>query len=112
MTINSQSKFEDFFYAENNVASRNDDDDEKEKIRESFDKLNPLKVKYFEHPTSPLISNSNGNSQQMLLQFLKFMQEANMGTTLFKTDENFSDFTRVSYNKSSINNIKKQTCND
>ena len=113
MTINRESKFKDFFYYYNdtNFDVFTATQEEKDKRTEAFNKSEELRKKYYDK-TPPLISSSNVNSQQMLIEFLKFMQEANMGTTLFKTDENFSDFTRVTYNTSSITNIKEQTCND
>lgn len=112
MTINKKSKFENLFYSESNYASKNDSDQEKERISQSFNALNPLRVKYFEHPSSPLIAPFNVDSQQMLKQFLKFMAEADMGATLFTTDANFSDFKRVSFDATNFNGIKEQNCND
>jgi hypothetical protein len=49
----------------------------------------------------------------MLFQFLKFMEEADMGTTIFKTDENFNNFTKVSAANYGLGNIiEEQECNN
>lgn len=113
MTINNKSKFQDFFYSYQDFNFLQATQLEKDKRIAADKKSNQLRTKYYEHKTSPLISYYNVNSQQMLTQFLKFMQEADLGATLFASDENFSDFIRVSYDNNLVTGgIKEQTCND
>lgn len=113
MTINNKAKFQDFFYAYQEFNILTATQEEKDKRTVADKKSNQIRTKYYEHKTSPLISHYNINNQQMLTQFLKFMQETDLGATLFATDENFSDFIRVSYDNTIITGgIKEQTCND
>lgn len=109
LTINNKSKFKDFFNSYLDFDFNTATQEQKDKRRDSFKKANPLRTKYYEHPTSPKISKNNVNKEQMLTEFLNFMEEADMGTTLFETDENFETFTRV---KKSILGVKRLPCNN
>ncbi len=76
--------------------------------KEEWQKLKNL---YFEDKNA-LIKKTNTDNNIVLAAFLQFMDEANMGATMYKTDENFNDFTRVTYNANAINNIKEKPCNN
>ncbi|WP_452222515.1 hypothetical protein [Lacinutrix salivirga] len=70
-----------------------------------------LKKKFYEDDDAS-IKKTNTDNNIVLAAFLQFMDEANMGATMYKTDENFNDFTRVTYNANAINNIKEKPCNN
>jgi hypothetical protein len=98
LTINDKTKFKDFFstYNDSDYNYLTATQEEKDNRTESRRKTNVLRKKYYDDTTNPLISDNNPSRELMLFQFLKFMEEADMGTTIFKTDENFNNFTKVS----------------
>lgn len=114
LTINNKTKFKEFFstFNDSNYNYLTATQEEKDNRTESRRKIDLLRKKYYDDVANPLISQANTYRDLMLSQFLKFMEDADMGTTVFKTDENFNDFERVSYNTSSLNNIKEQDCNN
>jgi len=113
-TIHSKSKFRDFFYFvthekefDINQASEN----EKNTYKNSFSKYIDITPKYFTG-NNPLISSNDSDSQNVLSKFIQFMQESNTGITLFETNENFDSFTKVSFDNSQSDNIKRTNCNN
>ena len=53
-----------------------------------------LQEKYYSSK-SALIKETNTNNEDVLNKFLKFMEEADMGMTVFETDATFETFTKV-----------------
>lgn len=104
LTISDLTKFKDFFFyvvdantQQNGLKSYN-----------SFNKAHNLDVKYFTHQTNPKIKESDNNNENVLKEFLNFMDEANMGISLFETDATFQNFAKVSLKGNGT--IKRDNC--
>lgn len=110
LTINNKTKFKDFFYAYQDFDFFAATQEEKDKRATSWEKSRNLRNTYYDN-NSPLITNYNIDSEEMLKQFLKFMKEANMGATLFKTDASFDNFSQVTYDTSQQNDVNEKNCN-
>ena len=114
MTINDKSKFLSFFHTVLNpsLPSTNDYN----VLRNYLDKQKKykgLKEKYFTNENEdPLITKENTNNNEVLSHFLNYLKEADMGVNMFKSNSNFDTFDKVSYDTSSIDNIKIQPCNN
>jgi len=69
--------------------------------------------KYFNNPNGALIDETSNNNDQQLKYFLQFLNEENaMGITVFETDSQLSNFTRVKLNKDNPNGEPiKDDCN-
>jgi hypothetical protein len=112
MTINDKARFLKFFNFALNEKNPPSDFNEQIKWLDSRDSFINLKNEFYEKEDA-IIKKDNDDNDQVLKAFLKFMQDADMGTTLFKTDENFNDFTRVSYDNTLVTGqIKEQTYNE
>lgn len=75
-------------------------------------KIKKLFKKYFDLKKG-IIHKDNANTDFTLGAFLAFINEANLGINLFKTDANFNNFTRVTYNPTGSgyhNQIKEEPC--
>ncbi|PQJ31415.1 hypothetical protein BST92_05535 [Nonlabens arenilitoris] len=59
--------------------------------------------------TDALITHTETDPKVQLKQFMKFLNETDMGITLFKTDKNFNNFKKLTYNATS-NNITETSC--
>ncbi len=76
--------------------------------------VDPLLNKYYyNEPPDPIppIRVDNNNNQEVLLEFLKFMGEADLGMTLFSADANFENFQRLKLGKGATN-VASQDCNN
>jgi|GEM_PF-6202390 len=107
LAITDKSKFEDFFYYFNNTG-----DASQGNLTEwlaSHNKAKAIESKYFLHKTNALITETDNNNNNVLEKFLDFMKEANLGVTLFETNANFSEFTKVE--KDAMGTIKRTICN-
>jgi len=109
MTINNKTKFKDFFlsYQEHKFSTLSQED--KDKIASSAVKAGKLDYKYYSSKVNPKIGQNNGNREQMLTEFLNFIKEGDLGVSMFETDENFSDFSRV---KASNGSLEREPCNN
>lgn len=70
--------------------------------------------KYFEfdkpHVTYPLIKETSTNTSMDLLLFVKFLEEADMGISVFEVDENFENFKEVKKNPNDPTQVTKSNC--
>jgi len=114
MTIHSKFKFKAFFkYVDTYIKWTNFQASTQEETDYYNNTISPIYEKYFDKATQPLapIRTDNANNNEVLTEFLKFMDEANMGVTLFEVDANFENFERLKL----INNgtqIERQNCNN
>jgi len=77
-------------------------------------KLNNLSQKFYDKNTG-IIKESNTNNGFILGAFLDFLDQADMGVSLFKTDSTFTNFTNVSLGSSSSGqtyNVKEKPCDN
>ena len=65
--------------------------------------------KYFRDLNQRLIKENNNDNIQDEKYFLEFLQDNNLGVTLFEVDNTFSNFEKVNYDKK-INDINKIKC--
>ncbi|MGX1022970.1 hypothetical protein [Psychroflexus sp. MBR-150] len=113
-TIHSKSKFRDFFYYlinEKDFDINTASSDEKDKYRESAKNYFDLTKIYFTGD-DPLIKSSETNSELILQRFSLFMSRGDLGITLFETNENFDTFTKVNFDNSQSDNLKRTNCNN
>ena len=114
-TIHSKKRFRDFFHYvthEKEFDINQATENEKNKYKNSFSKYIDITPKYFTSVNNPLISSNDSDSQNVLSKFLQFMQESSTGITLFETNEDFDTFTKVSFDNSQNDNIKRTNCNN
>ena len=114
LTINNKSKFLDFFkYVEINRKWNNGVASTPEETNFIVNTIVPIYDKYFDDilPVTAPIKKENTNNQEVLEAFLQFMDEADMGVNLFSIDETFTNYTRLNYDTSEPDNIKKTPCN-
>jgi hypothetical protein len=91
LTINNKTKFKEFFYYVNNKDTfdyNTATQDEKDKMANSLNITSDLRKRFYDgdsfNNVNPRINNFNVNSEQMLTEFLKLMEETDMGTTMFE----------------------------
>ena len=107
LTISDKDKFEDFFYYLNIT--------ENSLLYDLIKKVNSLKKaieieqKYFLDRENPLITETDTDNNNVLEKFLDFMKEANLGVTLFESNANFTNFTKLE--KDLNGQIKRTSCN-
>jgi hypothetical protein len=106
LTINDISKFEKFFYYFNNSGTN---PSTIQQYLNSYNKASPIEKKYYRDPTTPRISQTNTDNEAVLKEFLEFLNEADMGVTLYETDATFNNFMRVS-KPSGSNKISRDLC--
>jgi hypothetical protein len=105
LTISNKNKFEKFFYYFNNIG-------EGPNLPEwvsSYNKAEEIDKKYFRDPNNALIKETDTNNSNVLDKFLDFMNEADLGVSLFEVNANFDSFTKVE--KEPNGNIKRTNCN-
>lgn len=75
--------------------------------------VDPLLKKYYDKDDPPIapIKVENTDNDEVLLSFLNFMKEADMGLDIFEVDEAFETFERLTVNESGTQ-IEKENCND
>ena len=107
LTITDITKFADFFYFQNNSGQASQGN-----IMKWFNSqknASKLREKYFNNKDNPLIKETDTDNNNVLDKFLDFINEANLGVTLFETDTNFDSFTKVE--KEPDGTIKRTHCN-
>ncbi|KAF2519709.1 hypothetical protein E0W68_00285 [Flavobacterium salilacus subsp. salilacus] len=105
LTINNVTKFKDFFF----YLSGSTNPADAQKILISAKNATSISKKYFENTTgNAIISESDTNNMNVLRGFLEFLNEANMGVSLFKTQANFQNFEQVSLKRDG--SIQFSTC--
>jgi len=112
LTINNQSKLLDFFdyyFNRNNPPNGG-----YEELNEYLDKQAAYKnisKEYYDKNFGLINASTTNNNHQDLENFLKFLDEADMGVSLFKTDASFNEFTQIKYNSNlDGNNIEETPC--
>lgn len=103
MTINNKNKFLKFFAT---------------KLGDNFDmNINKKRVderdKYYapyDPEADPLIIEESNDNLQDLKYFLSFLQDNDLGLTLFEVDQNFNTFEKLTYNKQT-DNVDHTGCN-
>jgi hypothetical protein len=108
MTINNKSKFRDFFYYYNDTSFDigTATEEQKQKRKESWNAAVALKKKYYD-ASDARIKQQNIDHVRILKEFLSLIDEADMGVSMFKTDENFDNFTNVTLKNG---NISEKPC--
>ena len=69
-----------------------------------------LTKKYYES-TNSVINSSNLDNTEVLGAFLELLNEADLGLNMFKADQDFNTFSKVTFDPNSPNNIKEDNCN-
>lgn len=110
LTINDSEKLSNFFYYILNKDNPPTDPVAILKWSDSKKKYKQIKKKYYENLTTPITIN-NVNNNAVLASFLLMLSEADMGVSMFKTDENFDTFEKVTFDASAPNLIKPTPCN-
>lgn len=116
LTIKSKTKFIGFFkYLDlYNKALDNSISLDEFNILHTYyiNEAKPLLDKYYDNDNPPApIKVENTDNNKVLLEFLKFMNEADLGISLFSVDANFENFEELSLNSASTI-IEKQNCNN
>jgi hypothetical protein len=110
LTIQNKNKFLDFFYYSlQPTPPTNGDPYLMTRWINRKDKFQKLEKEFYSSD-SAIIKESNTDNQQVLTAFLKFMNDADLGASLFKSDSTWNSFTRVTYDSNSINFIKEKPC--
>lgn len=94
LTINDMTKFKDFFFYKTNYYGALSETDQP-KYSASEAKGYELNRKYY-HVDNNRIMPDESDNEKTLMEFLKFMNEANLGVSLFETDASFQSFTELS----------------
>ncbi len=105
LTINNSSKLLDFFYYWNNENLTGADalkGLESERIADIFQR------EYYRKEDA-LIQPNDPENEDVLGYFLNFLTEADFGITLFETDANFNEFSKVS--KANYGDVDRDPCN-
>ncbi|WP_046756596.1 hypothetical protein [Kordia jejudonensis] len=113
ITIHNRNKFRKFFkYLDYYQKASRGETLSTDEINYIENVIKPIYNKYFYRilPPSP-IRAENTNNHQVLLAFLNFMKEADMGTTMFKANTNFDTFERLNINEHGTS-FTKENCND
>lgn len=112
LTINNKTKFKDFFYSYQDFDFIAASQEEKDKRIDSYEKSEKLRDEYYDNK-NPKINDFNVNSEQMLLEFLKFIEEADMGVTLLEAaptlDGSINNFNTVILDG---NTVVRRPCNN
>ena len=111
LTISSATKFKKLFFAFLGAGQDRDlDSIGVAKYYNSHNKVEKLNDIYYspENPARKLKVDSD-EPQTDLKEFLKFIEESDMGVTMFETTDNFNTFQKVSL--SSNDSIKRESCN-
>jgi len=110
LTIQNKNKFLDFFYYSlQPTPPTNGDPYLMTRWINRKDKFQKLEKEFYSSD-SAIIKESNTDNLQVLTAFLKFMNDADLGASLFKSDSTWNSFTRVTYDSNSINFIKEKPC--
>src|SRR5699024_9964526 len=97
LTLKDADKLFDFFYGRYiNEHFSEFNQNKLSKYQNSLKNYDKVKWKYF-NPDNPnrKIKRTDTNNQNVLNQFLHFLNEADAGVQLFKADESFDTFTSV-----------------
>ncbi len=73
-------------------------------------KWNSIKDKFYRGEDSK-IKASNSDNTEVLGAFLELLHEADLGLNMFKADQDFNSFSKVTFDPNSPNNIKEDVCN-
>ncbi|QTY25933.1 hypothetical protein [Flavobacterium sp. CS20] len=73
-------------------------------------KWQEFKNKFYSNKNSK-IKASNLDNTEVLGAFLELLNEADLGLNMFKADQDFNTFSKVTYDPNSPNNIKEDNCN-
>lgn len=114
LTIRNKNKFLAFFdYVRIQLKLRSGRAATQEEMDYYLNDILPIYYDYFdkEAPNPAPINKLNTNNNLVLQEFLKFIDEANMGAELYTADETFTNFIQVKYDNNEPNNIKEKPCN-
>lgn len=104
MTISNQQKFLDFFFSRN-VTNLSTDFAKFQRAEVEFRRV---LIKYFNGLT-PLIKADDTDNNYVLDKFLDFMNEADLGITLFESNSDFTQFVKVEKGTDGV--IQRTPCN-
>lgn len=112
-TINNKAKFRSFY--EYIKMKRSDTPlSEYNTYVQMLKKIQTVLDKYYDeresHPVHPLIKETSTNTTMDLLLFVKFLEEADMGISIFEVDENFENFKEVKKNPNDPTQVSKSNC--
>jgi hypothetical protein len=117
LTINNLTKFKAFFKSFNtlNIDFNTITIEEKKKIADNVILTRTLRDKYYDGDKLkniiPKITSSNVNNELMLQYFLEFLNEADMGVTMFESVDNFETLKRVTVVKNATTLERKDCTN-
>jgi hypothetical protein len=102
MTINNKSKFKKFFSSYQKFDYMSLSDEDIVNLKAAAEKSYGLRDKYYDSDDAR-IKVQNVDSNIVLREFLSLLDEGDMGVSMFKTDENFDNFTNVTLKNGVIN---------
>lgn len=108
ITINNITKFKDFWYSKFTDIRDVDTYEERQKMKQSYEIIDKVSKKYY--GPKGLIQEENVNNELMLSHFLNFMNESNIGLSVFEADASFQNFSKVDVNSNGSN--KRRPCNN
>ncbi|MFK7749914.1 MAG: hypothetical protein AB8B65_16090, partial [Kordia sp.] len=114
-TINNRTKFKKFFkYLEYYDQLKQGESLTAEEFTHLRDVIEPLFEKYFDKEELDNVAPIrvvNTNNHAVLLAFVNFLKEADLGITLFESDISFTTFKKVSANEHGTN-IVRENCGE
>ena len=98
LTITSPTKFLDLMFSET-YPQGIDNNTNMSRYYSSYNKLKPLKNKFY-NPKNPSrkIKETDTDTENVLKQFIKFLDQADAGVKVFETDENYTNFSEIKRN--------------
>lgn len=108
-TIEDKDKLLDFFFYKIKMSLANVSPNDLSKYYASRDEIKSLFDKYY-NPDNPIskIKETDTDNENVLKEFLNFMEEADLGITLLESTDNFESFKTVT--KNGNNTPTRQNC--
>ena len=108
-TIEDKNKLVDFFFYSIKGSYTNVNPNDTNKYFASKDIFRPIYRKYYDPDNSiRKIKETDTNNENVLKEFLNFMEEADLGITLLESTDNFESFKTVT--KNGNNSPTRQNC--
>ena len=118
LTINNPSKFKSYWayhkllHQNSSLTALQREQYQKVMIKRGQTNNNGIYHKYFNNVNGSLIDETSTNNEQQLKYFLQFLDEdGGMGVSVFETDAQLSQFTKIDLNNNSNGVLKRETCN-
>ena len=100
LTLKNSEKLRSYFNYRNAYRDDITPEQRMQYFSEFTQEKSDLMLKYYNHETNALIKTENQTNIQSLTYFMEFLDQANLGVEVFKTNENFDNFQQVKLNDS------------